>query len=350
MSAGQLLKQANQLKRAGRLDEAIDLYYQAIDINPNFAWTYYELGDALNKNSQHDEAAIAYQRAIDTNQKSVCFSDILEELLHRQMQKQVGSEKKPLIHKTPYCYRYLDLIKSVLLDEIYGSEVSIHYTKGHRAGKKATPSEIESGSYWPSRAHTMIGRKRLDNIQYCVEDVIDKKIDGDLIETGVWRGGATIFMKALLEIYNIKDKVVYVADSFEGLPPPDPQKYPVDSGDKHHKVDYLKASLDEVKANFSKYNLLDDRVKFVKGFFENSLVDLKIDKISVLRLDGDMYSSTIQVLSCLYDKVAIGGYIIIDDYALHGCKAAVDDFRKDKKIKEQMITIDWTGTYWQKTS
>jgi len=78
---GQLLKQANQLKRSGRLDEAIALYHQVIEIHPNFAWTYYELGGALEKNSQHDEAEVAYQSAIDTNKKSALFSQSLEEMV-----------------------------------------------------------------------------------------------------------------------------------------------------------------------------------------------------------------------------------------------------------------------------
>jgi len=81
ISGGQLLKKANQLKRAGKLDEAIALYHQVIEINPNFAWAYYELGDALAKNSQHHDAAIIYQRAIDVNQKSNCFSHGLERMV-----------------------------------------------------------------------------------------------------------------------------------------------------------------------------------------------------------------------------------------------------------------------------
>ncbi len=90
MSAGQMLKQANQLKRAGRLDEAIALYRQAIEVNPNFAWTYYELGDALTKNGQPDDVVIVYQSAIDTNKKSPCFSHSLEELVRQAAKSRDG--------------------------------------------------------------------------------------------------------------------------------------------------------------------------------------------------------------------------------------------------------------------
>jgi hypothetical protein len=364
MSAGRLLKQANQLKRMGKLDEAIALYRQAIEINPHFAWTYFELADALVKSNQIQEAIVHYRRAVDLKPEQALFkktlnqcSDLMviptESFETRENSKlniEHNDENRSMFVSYSCCQRYLSLLKSCLLDDIYGSDVSVYNYLKERAGKKATVSEVENGTYWPSRAHTMIGRQRLDNIQYCVEKVIENKIDGDLIETGVWRGGATIFMKAILKIFDVKDKIVYVADSFEGLPEPEPEKYPVDNEDEHFKVDFLKVSLDEVKENFLKYNLLDEQVRFIKGFFKESLKEVEIEKISVLRLDGDMYSSTMQVLNYLYDRVAIGGYIIVDDYALKGCRAAVDDFRKERHITEDMIKIDWTGVYWQKTT
>ena len=61
-----------------------------------------------------------------------------------------------------------------------------------------------------------------------------------------------------------------------------------------------------------------------------------------------MYSSTITVLEDLYDKVSIGGCVIIDDYGLHGCRAAVDDFRKERGITTPMKEVDWTGRWWIK--
>lgn len=235
--------------------------------------------------------------------------------------------------------RYLDLIKHSLLDDIYNPE--------EYSGKSINSHAVENGTYWPKRAHTMIGLKRLNNIEYCIKQVIENNIEGDVIETGVWRGGATIFMNAVLKAYNQTNRKVYVADSFEGLPKPDP-KYPVDAGDKHYTHnDFLGVSLEEVKRNFERYNLLDDNVVFIKGFFENSLKNAGISKLSVLRLDGDMYSSTIQVLDALYDKVSEGGYVIVDDYSLGGCRRAIDDYRKDRHITSPIVTIDWTGIYWK---
>lgn len=240
---------------------------------------------------------------------------------------------------------YLDLMKLCLLDAIYGSQ---HMGGNGQIGGVAAPHEIENGTYWPARAHTMIGLKRLQNIQQCIEDVIQNNIPGDLIETGVWRGGATIFMKAVLTHHNDSRKV-FVADSFEGLPPPDPSLYPADRGDNHHTIPCLAVDLNTVRNNFAKYNLLDNNVVFVKGFFEHSLKRAPITTLSVLRLDGDMYSSTIQVLDILYDKVSVGGYIIVDDYALPGCKQAIHDFRHKHNITDEIMHIDATSCYWKKS-
>jgi len=208
-------------------------------------------------------------------------------------------------------------------------------------------SRIEGG-VWSNYADTMIGLKRLDNIQLCVETIIKEKIEGDLIETGVWRGGACVFMRAILAAYGIKDRKVFVADSFEGLPEPDENAYPTDRGDKHHINKYLAVSKEDVENNFKKYGLLDDQVWFLKGWFKDTLPGAPIQTLSLLRLDGDMYESTIEALDILYPKLSKGGFCIVDDYALPGCKKAVDDYREKHKIDAKMEKIDWTGLFWRK--
>ena len=229
---------------------------------------------------------------------------------------------------------YLDMIKKTILNTVYEPD----------------PAK-EEGYVWPKTAHTMIGMKRMNNIQYCVENIIANKVQGDFIETGVWRGGATIFMRALLKAYGIKDRFVWVADSFQGLPAPDLEKYPADSncGFYQHE-NFLKVSLEQVKENFKAYGLLDDQVIFLKGFFKDTMPNNQIKKLALLRLDGDMYQSTMEVLEALYDKLSINGYIIIDDYALKEARKAVDDFRAKRGITEEVIIIDCAGAYWKKLS
>ncbi len=252
---------------------------------------------------------------------------------------------------------YFDFCKRILTDTISNESLrNAFFNNPEQISESEINSALEGrvgiqdlvGDYWPKRAHTMIGLMRLENLQFCVEDVLKNNIEGDLIETGVWRGGAAIFMRLILKKYGIRDKIVYVADSFEGLLKPDVAKYPVDAGDMLHTFDALSVSLEEVQNNFKAYGVLNDQVKFLKGWFKDTTKQPPFEKLSILRLDGDMYSSTWEVLENLYDKLSPGGYLIIDDYVLRGCRAAVNDFRLQNNIKEPLVQIDWTGVYWKK--
>jgi O-methyltransferase len=225
-------------------------------------------------------------------------------------------------------------------------------TRGLQLSRKTSfdPAARTDGRDLPNDAESMIGLKRLDNIQFCVSDVIARGIPGDLIEAGVWRGGASIFMRAILRALGDTGRHVWVADSFRGLPKPDAEHYPADTGDRHWTSRPLAVSLAAVQRNFERYGLLDDRVHFLEGWFKDTLPNAPFERLAVMRLDGDMYESTIDALRALYPKLAVGGYVIIDDYgAVPGCKAATDDFRREHSIVDQIREIDWTGVYWQRT-
>jgi O-methyltransferase len=207
------------------------------------------------------------------------------------------------------------------------------------------------GTEWPlpKLALTAIGMTGLNNLQFCVEDVLSRDVPGDLIETGTWRGGASIFMRSILKAHGVVDRKVYVADSFEGLPAPNPEKYPADAGSKFHTVDYLAVSLEKVKQNFTEYGLLDDQVCFIKGWFRDTLPTLQGQKWAVVRLDGDMYESTWDGLVNLYPDLTIGGYIIVDDYgAVPGCREAVEDYRRANQIEEPVRTVDRGRVFWMR--
>ena len=162
------------------------------------------------------------------------------------------------------------------------------------------PRERAEGRDWPSEAETMTGLKRLNNLQFCVTDVLRRNVPGDLIECGAWRGGSCIFMRSVLKAYADSERTVWVADSFEGLPKPDPEQYPADTNDLHWTFDELSISLEEVKENFSRYGLLDDQVRFLKGWFKDTLPSAPIEKLAILRIDADMYGSTMEALRYLY--------------------------------------------------
>jgi O-methyltransferase len=231
---------------------------------------------------------------------------------------------------------YLDLLKRCLLREIF-----------MRPKDPDRITRIE-GRDWPEDAETMIGRARLDNVQACVESVLRDGISGDLLEAGVWRGGASILMRAVLEAHGDLQRRIWLADSFEGLPIPDP-KYPLDKEITLHRFPCLAVSAADVRRNFARYGLLDARVQFLAGWFKNTLRRAPIDRLAVLRLDGDLYQSTWETLTALYPKVSSGGYVIIDDYdAVDACRQAVHDYRDREGVLEPIQRIDWSGVFWRR--
>lgn len=197
-------------------------------------------------------------------------------------------------------------------------------------------------------AHTMIGGKRLDNIHRCLDVIMRDRVPGDVMETGVWRGGAVVFMRGYLAAYNMTDRTVWAADSFAGLPKPAaPEDAGYDFSIDVHPI--LAISLEEVQQLFAKYGLLDEQVQFVKGWFHESLPNAPVKELALLRLDGDLYKSTRDALVNLYHKVVPGGFIIIDDYGdFQPCQKAVDEFRLQNNIREPIERIDWTGVFWRK--
>jgi hypothetical protein len=231
---------------------------------------------------------------------------------------------------------YLDLVKLSLLDLVY---------ENRQDSRKA----LLEGRTWPTRALTMIGLKRLDNIESCMNDALAEGVPGDFIEAGAWRGGATIFMRAVLKAHGVTDRTVWVADSFEGLPPPDPDRYPADEGSQLYEKEVLAVTKEAVERNFSRYGLLDEQVKFRKGWFKDTLAQAPIESLAMLRLDGDLYESTMDALVPLYPKLSPGGCLIVDDfYAVDGSAEAVRDYRKEHGITTPMRRIDFTGVYWKK--
>lgn len=228
---------------------------------------------------------------------------------------------------------YLDLLKLSLTDLLYEDDPE-------------TIQRRADGVDWPGRAVTMIGLKRLDNLQACIEDVLLKRVPGDLLEAGAWRGGACILMRAVLKEYDDTTRKVWIADSFEGLPKPTSW---IDKTEKLHTMPYLAVSVEEVKANFQRFGLLDDQAQFLKGWFKDTLGKAPIEQLAILRMDGDYYDSTMDTLVPLYPKLSPGGFCIADDYhVVKGSKAAIDEYRAKHNITEPIQEIDGSGIFWQK--
>ena len=278
-----------------------------------------------------------------------------------------------MVPKSDLASTYLDLLESALLGRTNGEvqiHVPVHPGQGslprrvlqRRLVKKGQsvlahtvrfhpdddPRGRRSAYELPPGIKTMIGQTRLDHLRRCVEDTVANGVPGDLIETGVWRGGATILMRGVLKAHDVTDKQVVVADSFEGLPAPDADKYPEDEGldFSTHKV--LAVSREQVQENFRLFGLLDDQVEFVKGWFKDTMPGLRDRTWSVMRLDGDLYESTTDVLTNMYPKLSPGGWQIIDDYSSPACAKAVHDYRDANGITEPIEVIDDDGICWKK--
>lgn len=261
---------------------------------------------------------------------------------------------------------YLDIVKRAVTFVLYGQEVLTPVVPSNlleRAvvwalswrdviGMKRIPVNTRQrmdGRDWPPLALTMIGMNRLNNIQACVEDVLARGVPGDLMEAGTWRGGAAILLRAILKAYGVTDRSVWVADSFAGLPTPDLKEFPADKFFENDIPSFLAVPFEQVRTGFSRFGLLDDQVNFVKGWFKDTLPKLKGHSWAVIRVDADMYESTMQALELLYPDLSVGGYVIVDDYGgLESCKAAVEDFRKKNEVSEELVKVDWTAVYWQR--
>jgi O-methyltransferase len=245
---------------------------------------------------------------------------------------------------SPLRNSYLDLMQSCLTGSIYRDVSQAPFNNDTFESNLR-----EHGLDWPAQAQTMIGTKRMANLRALTESVVADNILGDFIETGVWRGGACILMRAVLFAYNITDRCVWVADSFEGLPTANALQYPEDAGSDFHTYGQLAISLEQVQENFRDYGLLDAQVKFLKGWFKDTLPAVPAQQFALIRLDGDMYESTMDALTNLYPKLSHQGYAIIDDYhVVPACKAAVHDYCDSNGIKPEILEIDGVGVYWRK--
>lgn len=239
---------------------------------------------------------------------------------------------------------YLDLLIKTLANTIYRDAST------HPQNEGPFREELRAeGRDWPAIAHTMVGLRRLENLRDLAQRALDEEISGDFIEAGVWRGGCCILMRGVLAANGVKDRKVYAADSFAGLPPPDPRRYPQDDCWNFHRHKQLAVSLGQVKSNFARYGLLDGQVVFVEGPFRDTLPSLEAGPFSLIRLDGDWYESTYVALDALYPKLSPGGFVIVDDFHLiPPCRQAVVDYRSQNEITAAMHDVDWNASWWQK--
>jgi O-methyltransferase len=240
---------------------------------------------------------------------------------------------------------YLGLLKLCLCDLGGATTVSVGTTPGGAIASRILKDEQlrirAAGLDWPFQGLTMTGLGLLDDLQSCVESVVRDGVPGDLIEAGSWRGGASILMRATLDALGDRDRTVWVADSFQGFPSEAGEHVDLSA------YEFLAAPLEDVRANFARFGLVEG-VRFVPGFFEQTLPPLAGGRWAIVRLDGDTYEATRTALESLYPGLATGGYLIVDDYGVfEECRRAVDEFRARHGITEPIEEVDWSCVRWR---
>lgn len=377
-------RRAGVLTTQDRWEEAVQLYEAVAHDAPDHPGIFQALGDAQARLQQWVPAAHSYVRALVQEPDNAILYRKLGDLqlacgdaagavethrraeeLRRTAPDRTIPARLPLPDGPEAATAYLELMKGCLTFLLWGAsdgpilELSARrpmvsfariLERIARRRQKAPIAERAQGRDWPAQALTMIGKERLDHIQTCVERVLEERIPGDLIEAGVWRGGGVIFMRAILRAYGDRKRKVWVADSFAGLPRPDIEKYPADRGYDLSVWHALAVSAETVRENFRRFLLLDEQVAFLEGWFADTLPRAPIERLAVMRLDGDLYESTMDALVHLYPKLSPGGFAIVDDYFNSPpCRQAVEDYRQRHAIRCEMAQVDWSAAFWRKT-
>jgi O-methyltransferase len=256
--------------------------------------------------------------------------------------------------------QYLDLLEKAILHLLYrpidvapwpvemeaGMTQFLESDLGRSIVSSDPVDRRRKGLDFPEYALSLGGVARLANARRCVETVLEDDVPGDVIETGVWRGGISILMRGVLEAWGA-DRSMVVADSFEGLPAPDPS-IAADRVFTDDDAGRFAVSEGEVRANFANFGF-EDRVEFLRGWFSDSLPTLDDRTWSVIRMDGDLYESTMDALTNLYPRLSPGGFVIVDDWILPPCRAAVEEFRAQHQIEDPIEQVDFASTCWRRS-
>lgn len=193
------------------------------------------------------------------------------------------------------------------------------------------------------RPFTMVPERSLVELARQVCAIVAFDIPGDLVECGVWRGGASFLMAEVLRHAGVRDRRVWLFDSFEGLPPPEEidgapaMAYGRNPADPWYH-DNCRASIEEVRRSAAALGLTP-YTELVKGWFDQTLPAhrQRIGPIALLRIDGDWHSSVRCCLDHLYDQVADGGLVVLDDYyAWDGCAIAVHEFLGRRRLAHRI--------------
>ncbi len=227
--------------------------------------------------------------------------------------------------------------------------------------EKPVPVDIKEADFLEifqfCKAYTMTSVERMYSLYNSVKYILSNEIEGDFVECGVWKGGSAMLIAKLLSLHNVKNRKIFLYDTFEGMS--EPTEFDKDyAGEKatsllqqssieNQASVWCYSSFDEVKDNMLKTGLESSQIIMVKGKVEDTIpAEVPTNKIALLRLDTDWYESTAHELLHLYPLLNIHGVLIIDDYGhWQGCRQAVDEYFEKYNVRLLLNRIDETGRF-----
>ncbi len=263
--------------------------------------------------------------------------------------------------------RYLDVLKSALLDDHYFEDALRNHYLSVVARKRREPDprmlrdpvrylepEAERNQEmrrvgWmagdgnetrPFFPFTAMGRIRLEHLERCLDTLREEQVPGDLLECGVGRGGGAIFMRGYLEAWGVGRRRVWLADTFRaaGGEPTDRRTQP------------LRGDLNAVRDGFARFELLDERVRFLQGDVADAVAGGPFSEVALIRIGDALDGSPQEVLEAVYDRLSVGAVVLVEDYVTPARGASVDAFRERHGIEDPLERVDAASVFWRKRS
>jgi hypothetical protein len=223
-----------------------------------------------------------------------------------------------------------------------------------KSGKTAYPDLDDSfySAYEVSKPFTMTSIERMYSLHQACKYIAHNKIEGDIVECGVWKGGSS--MMAALTLAGLKDtqRKIYLYDTYEGMSAPTEKDVSYRNEAMKEQWEHIKkedkvfaySPLEEVRKNLTATGYPPENLLFIKGKVEDTIPGQVPNQIALLRLDTDWYESTYHELKHLFPLVTRYGIVIIDDYGhWKGSREATDTYFTEMGIHPLLHRIDYSG-------
>jgi O-methyltransferase len=200
------------------------------------------------------------------------------------------------------------------------------------------------------RPYTLVSPARIRNLRRLAMAIEEERIPGDVIECGVCNGG-TAAVLAKTATRSEMHRIVWLLDSFQGMPAITPEDVDGTGGDAAQAhVGKEVGDMRRVREVLQQVECDMSRVRILPGWFNDTSSTVDCSQIAILNIDADWYESVRFCLTTFYDRVVPGGFVSFDDYGhWPGCRKAVDEFFEARQLAHRLIQVDYTAHWFQKT-